>query len=355
MLGEITIMTSILTQLKNLFITLTVLTLQKLPCLNIINLNPSLLFNLSPDVQFVKELNGVELFILREDQIHSEISGNKWRKLKYYYDDFLKSGKSKILSFGGAYSNHLAAMSALAREIEVESIALIRGEEPKTNDTLDYCLKNGMILKSISRENYKLKDSVEFLKNLSVEYPDCYIIPEGGKGVLGIQGCTEIMDNLDKSFDIVCIAAGTGTTATGLIYSSYRKDLEVYPALKGEGYLAAEIKEYQKDYSSYLSTEGRGKVLEPSSYKVIEDYHFGGYGKCPAELVSFMNEFYKETSIPLDPIYTSKLLFGVIDRIKKSFYPKGSKVLAIHTGGLQGIKGMNHRLEKNNLYIEYEV
>jgi 1-aminocyclopropane-1-carboxylate deaminase len=310
---------------------------------------------LNAPIEFIDRINGVELWIKREDKIHSFISGNKWRKLKYYLQDFEKSDKTEFLTFGGAFSNHIAATAYLGNLLKIKTKALVRGEEVGSNTTLDFCRENGMQITPISRSDYKKKDSSNFLDDLTQIYPKAYTIPEGGKGILGVRGCVEILNGIDTSFDWVCCAGGTATTFSGLILSDFTSQYVLYPALKGGRFLMDNVEAYIADYQSSFSTTNNGKKIVPHPYSLEEDYHFGGYGKVNADLVNFMNAFHEKYGIPLDPIYTAKMMFGVMEGIKSGKFSKGDRVLTIHTGGLQGIRGMNKRLElKNQNTITYE-
>ena len=310
---------------------------------------------LNSPIQFIDEIDGVELWIKREDLIHKEVSGNKWRKLKYYLEDFNHSGKTEILTFGGAFSNHLAATATIGNLLGIKTRAIVRGDEVVTNETLEFCRKQRMELNFISREDYRKRDDEVFINSIKSQYPDSYIIPEGGKGVLGIQGCTEILKEVESDFDVICCSAGTGTTFTGLMLSGYEANYEIYPALKGGGFLKGEVLGYLKLYHTQFSTIEDGKKNENPDLLIQEDYHFGGYGKIKPQLIRFMNQFYEDYQTPLDPVYTGKMMFGIVDRIKQGCYKKGVKILAIHTGGLQGIKGMNKRLEKNGNQLNYNA
>ena len=282
---------------------------------------------------------GIELQIKREDRIHPEISGNKYRKLKYNILEAKKLGFKKLLSFGGAFSNHIAALAAAGREFDFKTIGIIRGEElqGKINDnpTLKFAQSCSMQFKFVDRTSYREKNSKEFIENLKKEFSDFYLIPEGGTNTLAIQGCEEILNKEDSCFDFICCSIGTGGTISGLINSSNPNQLILgFPALKGD-FFKKEIV----------------KFTDKSNWELITDYHFGGYAKVNKALIDFINEFKMETNIHLDPVYTGKMMFGIRDLIKKGFFPKGSKILAIHTGGLQGIEGMNKQLNKKNLPI----
>lgn len=296
-------------------------------------------FNLNTTNQFIELPKdfGVELYLKREDEIHPFISGNKYRKLKYNLIEATNKKQDTLLSFGGAYSNHIAAVASAGKEYGLKTIGIIRGEELVTkipkNQTLTFAEDCGMIFKFISRQDYRNKSESFFLENLRDEFENFYLIPEGGTNELAIKGCEEILNAGDNAFDFICCSVGTGGTISGLINSSstHQKILG-FPALK-EDFL-------QKDIIKFATS---------SNWKLISDYHFGGYAKINGELIEFINKFKVNYNIQLDPIYTSKMMFGIHDLILKGYFPKGSKILAIHTGGLQGIDGMNQILKQKQM------
>ena len=271
----------------------------------------------------------VRLFVKRIDLIHPVISGNKWYKLKYNLLEAKEKGYKTLLTFGGAYSNHIPATACAAKENGIKSIGIIRGEEHfPLNSTLVFAKKKGMELHYVSRSDYRQKATKEFIKNLRNKFGDFYLIPEGGTNDLAIKGAAEILDTNDTQ-DYICCAVGTGGTIAGIIWASNDKQTVIgFPAIKG-------INELEKDMKNWTST---------TNYKFINSYVGGGYAKVNKELVKFINEFYLLHNISLDAIYTGKIMMGVLDLIAKDYFPKGSTVLAIHTGGLQGNKGMSERL-----------
>ena len=280
---------------------------------------------------------GVELYVKREDQIHAFVSGNKYRKLKYNLLEAEKSGYKTLLTFGGAFSNHIAAVASAGHLIGFKTIGVIRGDELESkiseNATLNFAQENGMQFKFVSREIYRSKTSESFLESLKAEFGDFYVIPEGGTNELAVKGCQEILYPEDFNFDYICCSVGTGGTISGLINGSKPSQQVLgFPALKGD---------FLKEDISKFATQ--------TNWKLITDYHFGGYAKINDELVAFINQFKSDYSLPLDPVYTGKMLFGIMDLIEQNYFPKGSKILAIHTGGLQGIEGMNAHLRKKNL------
>ena len=277
------------------------------------------------------------MHIKREDLIHPFVSGNKFRKLKYNLLQAKAENQETLLTFGGAFSNHIAAVAFAGNEKGFKTIGIIRGDELASkvseNPTLLFAQNCGMQLEFISREDYRLKSEVSFLENLKQKFGGFYHIPEGGTNDLAIKGCEEILTLEDADFDYICCSVGTGGTISGIINSvlPHQKVLG-FPALKGD-FLKEEIRNF----------------VQNDNWELLTDYHFGGYAKVNAELIVFINHFYLENQIPLDPIYTGKMVFGVIDLIKKNYFPAKSKILLIHTGGIQGIQGMNMKLKNKQL------
>ena len=269
--------------------------------------------------------------------IHPTVSGNKYRKLKYNLQKAQSENYKGILTFGGAFSNHIAATAAAGQALNIPTVGVIRGEELASkidqNPTLRYAKSCGMHLEFVSRSTYKDKTTPEYLKTLLEIFKDFYIIPEGGTNALAIKGCQEILTETDQQFDVICCSVGTGGTLTGLINSSLPSQKIIgFPALKG-GFLNEDI----------------CKFATQSNWELWEAYHFGGYAKVDSKLITFMNHFKATYNIPLDPVYTAKMMYGIFDAIQTGQIPKEAKVLAIHTGGLQGIEGMNLRLKQKQL------
>lgn len=277
---------------------------------------------------------GVQLDIRREDLIHPHISGNKFRKLKYNLIEAREQGCKTLLTFGGAYSNHIAATAYAGKLYGIHTIGIIRGEELAAqineNPTLKYAQSMGMHLDFVSRDVYRQKHQHEFLEGFKNKYEHPYILPEGGTNELAIKGCEEILTQGDNQYNYICSSVGTGGTLAGLIRASDPNQFVMgFSALKGQG--------LKEDIS---------KFANHSNWDVNYDYHFGGYAKINDDLVSFINWFKTRYNIPLDPVYTGKMMYGIMNLIEAKYFPKGSKILAIHTGGLQGIKGMNKRLSR---------
>ncbi|WP_426095881.1 1-aminocyclopropane-1-carboxylate deaminase/D-cysteine desulfhydrase [Flavobacterium sp. DSR2-3-3] len=281
--------------------------------------------------------NFISVQIKREDLIHPFVSGNKFRKLKYNLLQAKVENQETLLTFGGAFSNHIAAVAFAGNEKGFKTIGIIRGDElsgkVSENPTLLFAQNCGMQLEFISREDYRLKSEGSFLENLKQKFGGFYHIPEGGTNDLAIKGCEEILTSEDADFDYICCSVGTGGTISGIINSvlPHQKVLG-FPALKGD-FLKEEIRNF----------------VQNDNWELVTDYHFGGYAKVTAELIVFINHFYLENQIPLDPIYTGKMVFGVVDLIKKNYFPAKSKILLIHTGGIQGIQGMNMKLKNKQL------
>lgn len=274
----------------------------------------------------------IQLHIKREDLLHPEISGNKYRKLKYNIEQAKKENKDTLLTFGGAYSNHILAVSALGKHTGLNTIGIIRGEEfcskVDENPTLSSAQENGMQLKFVSREEYRGKTEKNYLTKLKEKFGDVYFLPEGGTNTLAIKGCEEILNDASDHFNYLCCPVGTGGTVSGIINCSKPSQQVLgFSALKGD-FLKLEI----------------GNFVNKDNWKLVTDYHFGGYAKMNEGLIDFINYFKMQHSILLDPIYTGKMMFGIFDLAEKGYFPPNSQILAIHTGGLQGILGANQKL-----------
>lgn len=283
--------------------------------------------------------NSISVTIKRDDLLHPVVSGNKFRKLKYNLLQAKCENKKTLLTFGGAFSNHIAAVAYAAQENGFQSIGIIRGDELRdkieNNPTLQFAQECGMQFEFVSREVYRLKKETSFLTSIQQHFGDFYLVPEGGTNPQAVKGCEEILTPEDSKFDYICCAVGTGGTISGIINSTLpHQKVMGFPALKGD-FLQDEIRIFVQNENWELNTE----------------YHFGGYGKVNEELIHFINQFYQDTKIPLDPVYTGKMVYGVFDLIQKNYFPAHSNILLIHTGGLQGIYGMNVKLKNKNLPI----
>lgn len=289
-------------------------------------------------LDFLEEKN-IQLYVLREDLIHPIISGNKWRKLFYNLKEANNQEKKQLLTFGGAFSNHISATAAAGNQFGFKTIGIIRGEEHlPLNSTLQLAVDNGMQLKYMSRELYRdEKYTPAFIENLKNEVGDFYLIPEGGSNAFAVKGCTEIIKNINIDYDTICCACGTGGTIAGIIAAADEtKEVIGFPALKGGEFLKNDIQQLLADYQQQFLVE-----INPPNWSLNTDYHFGGYAKITHELVDFVNDFYQNHSIPLDLIYTGKMLFGILHLAKTTAFFNGKKIVAVHTGGLQGNKGFD--------------
>lgn len=289
----------------------------------------------------IKEIDGfgVEISVLREDLIHPQVSGNKFRKLKYNLLEAKNQNFDTLLTFGGAYSNHIAALAAAGQLMNFKTIGVIRGEElaakVEGNPTLSFAKQCGMQFLFVSRSDYRNKNTQLFLEMLRTHFDDFYLIPEGGTNNLAVRGCEEILYEACKPFDAIAVPVGTGGTVAGLINSSFNhQKVWGFPALKGD-FLYEDIRKFAQ--------------ASKTNWSLMTDYHFGGYAKFDQNLVSFINSFRSQTGISLDPIYTGKMMYGLTNMIQQNKIQRGVRVLAIHTGGLQGIAGFNQILIKNKL------
>lgn len=269
------------------------------------------------------EYNVYQLGVLRLDQIHPEISGNKWFKLKHNLEQAKAENKKTILTFGGAYSNHIAATAAACQLAGFKSIGMIRGEESSiSNSTLALAKENGMDLVFLSREIYKQKNEQSYLQTLQVKYPDAYIIPEGGDNALGQKGCEEILSKSTTDYDLIFCAYGTGTTFKGIAKS----------LLPHQTLTAIHVLKYEA-------------TCDLLNANINNDYHFGGYAKHNHELLEFKTWFETAYHIPLDYVYTAKLMYAVFDLMKQQKLSKNKKILIVLSGGLQGNIGYEARYD----------
>lgn len=278
------------------------------------------------------EKRNITLRILRLDTVHPVISGNKLFKLHYFLQQVTNN---TLVTFGGAYSNHLAATAFACHEKNIRSIGIVRGEKPPVlSHTLLHCIQYGMELHFVSRDQYRTKDEPQFLAAVEEQYGKCTIVPEGGYAPVGAAGAAHIMEYIGNSVTHICTAAGTATTAAGLLTKlREHQQLIIVPVLKGLNDMMQRI--------SYLS----GKPFDAAKTNIQNEYHFGGYAKQTPELVAFMNKMYDQHELPLDFVYTAKMMYAVYDLIEKDCFPCNSDICCIHTGGLQG----NRSLPANTL------
>ena len=287
----------------------------------------------------------IRLWIKRDDLIHPIIQGNKWRKLKYNIQEAQRTQKKYLITFGGAYSNHIHATAAAGEYFGIKTIGIIRGEEVQPlNPTLAYTRQCGMQLHFVDRKTYRLKEKLlpqlDFFSASQINLQDeCYVIPEGGTNSFAIKGCQELGEEIyaqmEESPDFIALSCGTGGTIAGVISGSKNSSHVLgFSALKGD-FLKKEIET--------LLTNSNTSLTQKTNWSLQTDYHFGGYAKFDKKLIDFINTFKRDFNIPLDPLYTGKMMYGIFDLIQKDFFKSGSRIVVIHTGGLQGIAGFNER------------
>jgi 1-aminocyclopropane-1-carboxylate deaminase len=270
---------------------------------------------------------GLRLYIKREDMNHPSVSGNKWWKLKYNLSRALECGAKKLLTFGGAYSNLIYATAAAAKECGLESVGIIRGEEHlPLNPILSFAKSQGMQLRYVSREEYARKSEPKFLENLATEFGEFYLIPEGGTNQQAIKGCAEWGAILARQeFDYLCLPVGTGGTIAGIVIGlAGKRKIVGYSVLKGGEFLTEEVKKLVFDFGS----------AQFFNWEIETGYHFGGYAKLDKPLYDFIATINRDNNLPLDPVYTAKMVFGIFDGVRNNKFENGSTLLAIHTGGI---------------------
>lgn len=293
-----------------------------------------------PIIQEIKhdlKTDNVRLFVKREDLIHPVVSGNKWRKLKYNLEQAKKEKFNLLLTFGGAYSNHIHATAGAARQYGFRSIGIIRGEEHlPLNPTLKQATEMGMVLYYMDRSTYREKHSKKVIDDLRDLFGRFYLVPEGGTNELAIKGAAEIVRGIASEYDYFVSPCGTGGTLTGIITGLEGEKKALGMAVLKGGFLKDEV-------SQWLTQTGNQLL---NNWTINDNYHFGGYAKFNDELIHFINAFKDRNKIPLDPIYTGKMMYGIVDLINNGYFSANSRILAIHTGGLQGIRGFNERFGK---------
>ena len=277
------------------------------------------------------ESAGICLFIKREDLVDPELGGNKWRKLKYNLEAAHQQNHDTLLTFGGAYSNHIYATAAAGQRLGYRTIGIIRGEQhTELNPTLKFAIDCGMQLKYIDRVTYRNKTSQQYIDRLHKEFGQFYLLPEGGSNVLALKGCTEIIDEIDVPFDAICVACGTGATFAGLISGLSNQQQAIgFAVLKDAEFLSVDI----------MSLLTQAKITTRHTWQINTAYHFGGYAKTNRTLWDFIEMFEKDFGIELDAVYTGKMFYGLFDLIKKGYFAAGNRIVAVHTGGLQGNRG----------------
>ncbi|MFL5752314.1 MAG: 1-aminocyclopropane-1-carboxylate deaminase/D-cysteine desulfhydrase [Bacteroidia bacterium] len=292
-------------------------------------------------MRLVQKLNlpndDVKVYMVRLDKIHPSVNGNKYFKLKYNLEEARRSGYHTLLTFGGAFSNHIAATAAAGKVYGFNTIGVIRGEDSSlTNPTLSEASKNGMQLHFITREQYRQKEFPAFAEELRSKLGNFYLIPEGGSNALAVKGCKEILSYIDTGFDTICCSIGTGATLAGISCGLENHQSAIgFSSLKGGEFLQEKVAEQILMFSGNKESIGR--------VSINSNYHFGGYARTTAELIAFRNSFQAEHSIELDYIYTAKMMYGIMDLLREGYFKKGSTVVAVHTGGLQGNRGFESR------------
>ena len=289
-----------------------------------------------------QESEPFEFNVKRDDLIDPVISGNKWRKLKYNIAQAEHKNAKGIITFGGAFSNHLVATAKACAEHDLLSIGIVRGEElnETSNETLKKCAFYGMELRFVSRSDYKKRNDYTFIKNLQYEEPDYFMVPEGGANFYGVIGCQDILKETQNHYDHIYVSAGTGTTAAGIALSMHPESkLHIVSALKGD---------FLKDETAKLinlvfnDEEATAMLMQRVSF--TSDTYFGGYGKWDRSLINLIQSFYGETGLKLEPIYTGKVLNKMLADRKDNLISEEDKVLLVHTGGLQGVSGIERKL-----------
>ncbi len=292
----------------------------------------------------ILEQAGVQLDVLRLDQIHPQVSGNKLFKLSKNIEAARQLGCDRLLSFGGAYSNHIHALAWTGNELGLGTIGIIRGEKPANlSPTLIDAQNWNMELCFVSRTEYRQRADKDYLDSLLKRFPNAYLIPEGGGNRLGVEGCQEIVSCLKEktntSYDLICCAVGTGSTLAGIASTLEQGERAMGVAVLKAG---ASIDQAVNSYLSVMTDHPSGG----QNWSINHDYHFGGYAKFDTKLAKFIDHFIKTQAIPIEPVYTGKLFYAIYDLVRQGCYPKGSRLLAIHTGGLQGLRGTQERMER---------
>ncbi|MFD1552845.1 1-aminocyclopropane-1-carboxylate deaminase/D-cysteine desulfhydrase [Putridiphycobacter roseus] len=284
----------------------------------------------------------VKVAVKRDDLIHPEISGNKWRKLNLNVEKFKQGNYDAILSFGGAFSNHIAALASLSKEMNIPTIGIIRGDElnETSNDTLKKAKANGMELVFVSREKYQYRYEKWYWADLRNEFGNVLIIEEGGANYLGVLGCARIMNEFEKQPDYVIAPMGTGTTVAGLTFQADQTKVIGVPAFKNSESLLEEIKQLLM----YCGLSEEDIAEKINALHIENRFHFGRYGKVTPELIDFVNEFYQVTQLKLDLIYTGKMMYTFFKLLNEDFFPIGSEIILIHTGGMQGNQAFSSSL-----------
>ncbi len=285
---------------------------------------------------------GISLYVKRDDLIHPDISGNKWRKLKYNIAQAQQRGNDTLLTFGGAHSNHIAATAAAGNLFGLKTIGIIRGEEVDLNNpTLSYAQNQGMELLRVSRTEFRSIDHIDYKTSLRERFGRFFLIPQGGANFYGINGCMDIMSEIETPFQKVFIGCGTGTTLSGMaINNKSQADIIGVSALKGGDFLSQDV---FRNIQTFFNDEETSKQVMDHVHLDLS-HHFGGYAKVKPELIEFMRKFYSETEIKLDPVYTGKVAFAMTEMAKSKENQNDENWILIHSGGLQGIPAMEDKL-----------
>jgi 1-aminocyclopropane-1-carboxylate deaminase len=290
-------------------------------------------------LQFIKEPlfdeKGVEVWLKRDDLTDPQIQGNKWRKLKYNLVAAKEEGHKTLLTFGGAYSNHICATAAAGRRLGFKTIGIICGEPAdEPTDTLLAAADNGMQILWMDRAQYRRKDEPQSIESLHSQLGAFFLIPEGGTNLYALQGCIEMVNEIKADYDHICVACGTGGTLAGIVSGLYgRKNIIGFSSLKGRDTLTPQVAALARGFT--------GKEFD--NWHITFDYHCGGYARVTDELISFIKKFKLDHLTQLEPVYTGKMMYGLYDMIRRDHFPRGSGIVAIHTGGLQGLCGFKEQ------------
>jgi len=310
------------------------------------------------------ERAGVRLLIKRDDLIHPQFGGNKWRKLKYNIEHMLRNDIDTLVTFGGAWSNHIHATAAAGKHFGIDTIGIIRGEPGRTpSDTLQFARHCGMQLFFLDRQQYRQQHQPEVLNRLVKRYAgdpaDTCVLPEGGSNALAVTGCREIVEEIIKEigsdFDIICCSTGTGATLAGLACALQDHPDPVINDKQAIGFCALKLSRdpqhrsetrsgLEQDIDRHIRDNLRAASTPESNglhvnWKLVTDYHFGGYARIDDQLVDFMQGFRRQQGIRLDAVYTGKMFYGLLQQIKQGHYKRGTTIVAVHSGGLQGNRG----------------
>ena len=277
------------------------------------------------------EQKGIELWLKRDDLTDPAIQGNKWRKLKYNLINAKHEGHDTLLTFGGGYSNHIYAVAAAGKHFGFNTTGIIRGDPADApTPTLLFAAQQGMKLLYMDRSQYKLKEDPESIESLHVQLGDFYLLPEGGTNLLAVQGCVELVNEIDIDYDYVTLPCGTGGTLAGIVAGLNGKRQALgFSALKGTDTLTPKVAELVSSFCE----------MTYNNWHINFDYHCGGYAKVNPALIAFIKDFKLRHLVQLEPVYTAKMLYGIYDLIQKDYFPIGTRIVAIHTGGLQGLSG----------------